>query len=112
MSSIVQTSDCTICIVLNERRYIDRTEHGIVFVPDNKLVDGHLIVAPLVHIASAIANPVITAQVIRLAVMKAIAPLTMVMPIGAEAEQRHPHMYVHLLPSPAVRVAMNKRAGK
>lgn len=98
-----------ICTVITEKRYTERTEHGIVFRPDNALVDGHLIVAPLIHLGYATENPVITAQVMRLAAMKANIPSTIVVPIGKIAGQLHSHMYVIIVPSPDISVTMTKR---
>lgn len=104
-------SPCMICTVISSRRYIDRTEHGIVFEPDNKLCDGHLIIAPLVHVPDMTSNPVITAQVMRLAAMRAKPSCTIIIPVGREAMQLHQHLYVHIYPSPAVMVSVNKRKG-
>lgn len=111
MSSSSSEGGCAVCVVINERRYRDRTEHGVVFEPDNKLCEGHLIVAPLAHVSSALANPVITAQVMRLAAMRAKEPCTIVIPIGAEAQQMQPHMYVVILPADVVRVDVTPRRG-
>jgi diadenosine tetraphosphate (Ap4A) HIT family hydrolase len=73
----------------------------VIFKPDNPIVEGHLIVAPLVHIENGLLNPVITAQVMRMAAMKAKEPCTIVLPVGEEAGQVHPHMYVHIVPAAA-----------
>jgi diadenosine tetraphosphate (Ap4A) HIT family hydrolase len=72
------------------------------------MVDGHLVAAPLIHIADALANPTITAQVIRLAAMKAKHPCSIVIPVGEEVGQVHPHMYVHIVPAAAGQVGFFK----
>lgn len=89
---------CMICTVINDRRFRERTEHGIIFEPDNPLAPGHLIAAPLTHIADASVNPTIAAQVMRMVTMRAKPPYSVLAPVGSEAGQRHPHMYVHILP--------------
>jgi diadenosine tetraphosphate (Ap4A) HIT family hydrolase len=110
MSSIQET--CAICQVIHLRRYIDRTEHGVIFEPDNKLVDGHLIVAPLIHVINALVNPTITAQVIRMAAMRAKHPCSIVIPVGVEVGQAHDHLYVHIVPAEAGQVGFHKNISK
>jgi diadenosine tetraphosphate (Ap4A) HIT family hydrolase len=95
------TEACIICTVISNRQFIERTEHGVIFKPDNPIVEGHLIAAPLAHVATGLLNPVITAQVMRMAAMKASGSCTLLMPVGAEAGQVHPHMYVHIVPAAA-----------
>lgn len=104
---------CALCMVINKKLYRELHEHGVVFEPDNKVVDGHLIVAPLVHIKDATINPVITAQVMRLAAMKAKGQCSILTAVGEESGQRGDHMYVHIIPSTAgaPRFASPKRKG-
>jgi diadenosine tetraphosphate (Ap4A) HIT family hydrolase len=96
-----QADACIICTVISGRQFIERTEHGVIFKPDNPIVGGHLIAAPLAHVATGLLNPVITAQVMRMAAMKATGSCTLLMPVGEEAGQAHPHMYVHIIPASA-----------
>ena len=91
--------DCTICMVIAEKRYLERTEHGVVIKPDNSLGDGHLVVAPLTHLRSFAQNPVIAAQVMRLAAMKAVEPCAVVWPLGVPARQLIPHIYAQIIPA-------------
>jgi diadenosine tetraphosphate (Ap4A) HIT family hydrolase len=112
VSSDSNLDSCMVCTVIQERRYMERTEHGVVYRPDNALAEGHLIVAPLTHVVDALANPVITAQVMRLAAMKAKKPCIMLIQNGAEAGQKHAHMYVHIYPADDVKVIASKKAAK
>lgn len=98
--------------MINDRRYKEMTEHGIVFEPDNKVGEGHLIVAPRIHVPDALSNPVITAQVMRLATMRAKAPCTILFPIGPEARQVQPHMYAMIIPAALAEVSVNRKAEK
>lgn len=91
--------DCTICMVIAERRYLERHEHGVVIKPDNSLGDGHLIVAPLTHLRSFAQNPVIAAQVMRLAALKAVEPCAVIWPLGVPARQMIPHIYAQIIPA-------------
>jgi diadenosine tetraphosphate (Ap4A) HIT family hydrolase len=86
-------------MVIAERRYLERTEHGVVIRPDNSLGDGHLVVAPLTHLQSFAKNPVIAAQVMRLAAMKAKEPCSVLWQLGSEAGQLMPHIYCHIIPA-------------
>ena len=92
---------CIICTVISNKQFIERTEHGVIFRPDNPIIEGHLIAAPLVHVETGLANPVITAQIMRMVAIKAKQPCTIIMPVGWEAGQVHPHMYVHIVPASA-----------
>jgi diadenosine tetraphosphate (Ap4A) HIT family hydrolase len=93
---------CSICQLIANRKYIELHEHGVLFVPDNAIKPGHIIVAPRIHIRNALMNPVITAQVFRLVAMRAavLAPVcTITTTVGSEAARMIPHMYVHIIPS-------------
>lgn len=106
----METQECNICMVISERRYIDRTEHGVVFVSDNALGPGHLIVAPLTHLRTVMQNPVIAAQLMRLAAMRAAEPCVIMFPVGTEARQMAPHMYAHIIPVALARVDVTSYA--
>lgn len=102
---------CLICTVISSRGYIERTEHGIIFLPDDPIVAGHTVAASLIHVEDALANPTITAQVIRLAAMKSRGPCSIVIPVGSEVGQIYPHMYVDIVPAEAGRIAFQKSSG-
>lgn len=103
---------CRICQVIADKKYMALQEHGVVFHPEDSKMEGHLIVASRVHVADALANPVITAQVFRLVAMTATKPCTLVAQVGQDAGQMVPHMYVHVIPASEARVDITKRRNK
>jgi diadenosine tetraphosphate (Ap4A) HIT family hydrolase len=97
-----QEQDCSICLLIANRRYIELHEHGVLFIPNNAVKEGHICIAPRIHVRNVITNPVITAQVFRLAAMRAavLAPVcTMSTTAGSESAKIIPHFYIHVIPS-------------
>lgn len=75
-----------------------RGEGVMGFVPLNPVVPGHQLVVPAVHVADALENPRVTAEVMSVAAAIAPKPCNIITSAGREATQTVFHLHVHIVP--------------
>lgn len=70
----------------------------LVIVPLNPVTDGHVLVIPKHHVADAVEEPQVTADVMAAAAMYADRPCNIITSAGSHATQTVFHLHVHVVP--------------
>jgi histidine triad (HIT) family protein len=95
---------CVFCAILDgvaPATIVKEWAHTIAIVPRNPVTPGHVLVIPRVHVADAVADPYIAAQVMGCAAAFAHRPCNIITSAGEEATQTVGHLHVHIVPRTA-----------
>jgi len=95
------STPCAFCDIVAGRANPDGMRRGngwVAFIPLEPVCDGHLLVAPVVHVPDALADPDVTAMVAAAAARLARPPCNLITSVGAAATQTISHLHVHIVP--------------
>lgn len=97
-------TDCVFCDIAQYKapaKVIRRWALAVAFEPLNPVVDGHVLVIPVQHVADATEDPQVSAMVMNAAAQLATPPCNLITSAGAEATQTVRHLHVHIVPRAA-----------
>jgi histidine triad (HIT) family protein len=94
-------NSCVFCAIVagdSPAEVVRQWPGAIAIVPLKPVTKGHVIVLPKVHVATAIADPVLTGYVMTCAATLAPHPSNIITSIGSEATQTIMHLHIHVVP--------------
>lgn len=94
-------SDCVFCDPDKIKGVIFRDQESVMFEPLNPVVEGHVCIAPIMHVADFTENPYISARIMEIAAGVAArlgGDFNLITSKGKAATQSIMHLHVHLVP--------------
>lgn len=101
MAHVDATSSCVFCRIVSgdaPATVAHRWDDAIAIVPLGPVVDGHLLVIPVVHVRDALERPEVTAAAVSRAAEIAPRPCNLIANVGREATQSVWHLHWHIVP--------------
>lgn len=97
----MRNDGCVFCRIidgLEPATIVKEWSDALAIVPLDPVVDGHLLVLPVVHVEDATRSPGISALAMARAAELAEAPCNIITSAGAEATQTIRHLHIHIVP--------------
>ena len=93
---------CVFCELIAAGEYDDEYDGIVDFEPLNPVTPGHCLVVPKLHVADALEDPAVTAEVMMYAadyaVRERLPSCNLITSVGADATQTVMHLHVHVVP--------------
>lgn len=93
---------CVFCERITAGEYDDEYDGIVDFEPLNPVTPGHRLVVPKLHVADALEDPAVTAEVVMYAadyaVTAGLSSCNLITSAGAAATQTVMHLHVHVVP--------------
>lgn len=94
-------NDCIFCDLSKINGVISYDQERVIFKPPHPVVEGHICIAPIQHVADFTENPHISGRIMEIAAAEAArlgGDFNLVTSKGAAATQSVMHLHVHLIP--------------
>lgn len=95
------STTCIFCEIVHGRApatIVKFWSDAIAIRPLGPVTEGHILVIPRVHVATALQDPDVSATVMRRAAEIAPNPCNLIVNVGAEATQTVFHLHLHIVP--------------
>ena len=96
--------DCVFCRIARGQApatILKKWSDALAFVPLNPVVEGHVLIIPLDHVADALEDPAITAATMKRVAEFANGQCNIITSVGKDATQSIFHLHVHIVPRKA-----------
>lgn len=93
--------DCIFCDLSKIKGVISHDQESVVFQPLNPVVEGHICIAPVQHVADFTENPQVSGRIMEIAANLAArlgGDYNLVTSKGRAATQSIMHLHIHLIP--------------